>query len=433
MKTSSENKTNPALWPLLTQHRDASRTGAEWKRIFAGFDPAAIPLLPVVGGRANFVLCPETGIELAIHENRNGTFTALPPEGSELDSRIDGLTIADLRLFRLDWPTICQTLSLNLGLAGKVRTVPGKPWFWFLGESRTDTYLYPYFLAVIRSDTEADEVIVALKSKLSARLLVPALSDSIFHRLTEAKLALHVLADGGVPQFPAAETLLPAARFMLRQGRGAWHFTIDGISGTIADEKGLHYVEYLFKNPPEAPIHAADLQAEVCEMDTNAEGVTEIVDPDSGERITLSRTARLQEHNLSIDDRDANQHIWRIRRSWQRIIDDQAATDMERDEARAEKDKIDGVLASKALRDTSNAAKTYDRIRQTITRLLKHLDAKKTKDGEKDPAYEALANHIRLHLSAASRRYSGTRTSRTRTGTAQTFMYERPEGIVWSD
>ena len=433
MKTISENEASAALWPLLTQQRDASRTSAEWKRIFAGFDPAAIPLLPVVGGRANFILCPETGIELGIHENRNGTFTALPPEGSELDSRIDGLTIGDLRLFRLDWPTICQTLSLRLGLAGKVRPVPGKPWFWHLGELRTDTYLYPYYLAVIRSDTEADTVVVALKPKLSARLFVPALSDSIFHRLTEAKLVFHVLADGGIPQFPAAETLLPAARFMLRQGRGAWHFTIDGLSGTIADEKGLHYVEYLFKNPPEAPIHATALQAEVCEMDINAEGVTEIVDPDSGERITLSRTAHLKEHNLSIDDRDIKRRIWSIRRSWQRIIDDQTVTDMERDEARAEVAKLDDFLNSKALRDTSNAAKTYDRIRQAITRLLKNLDAKKTKDGEKDPAYEALANHIQQHLRLASSRYSGTRTSRTRTGTAQTFTYERPAGVVWSD
>ena len=222
-------------------------------------------------------------------------------------------------------------------------------------------------------------------------------------------------------------------RFLLRQGIGHWLFTVDGLDGHIADEKGLQYVEYLFKNPPAEPIHATDLQAEVCEMDTNAEGVTEIVDPDSNERIVLSRNARLQERNLSIDDRDAKRRIWRIRQSWQRIIDDDKATAMERDEARTEKAKIDEVLASKALRDKGNAAKTYDRIRQAITRLRKHLDAKKTKDGEKDPAYEALADHIRQHLSAASRRYSGTRTSRTRTGTAQTFMYARPDGVVWSN
>lgn len=168
-------------------------------------------------------------------------------------------------------------------------------------------------------------------------------------------------------------------------------------------------------------------------MDTNAEGVTEIVDPDSGERFTLSRTARIQERNLSIDDRDAKRRIWQIRQTWQRIIDDETATNMEREEAKAEKTKIDEALASTAFRDKSNAAKTYDRIRQAITRLLKHLDATKTKDGEKDPTYEALAEHIRQHLIGPSRRYSGTRTSRTRTGTAQTFMYERPEGVVWSD
>ena len=189
MKTNSANDNASALWPLLTQHRDALRTQAEWSCIFAGFDPVGCPLIPVVGGRADSVLCAETGIELTIHENRNGTFSALPPEGSELDSRIDGLTIDDLRLYRLDWFSVCQAVAAQLRLSGQVRTIQSHPWFWHLGELRTDTYLYPYFLAAIRSDTEADTVVATLTPKLTARLVVPVLSDLAFQRITAAKIA----------------------------------------------------------------------------------------------------------------------------------------------------------------------------------------------------------------------------------------------------
>jgi len=221
--------------------------------------------------------------------------------------------------------------------------------------------------------------------------------------------------------------------YMLRQGCGVWVFAVNGLEGSIIHMVGLHYVEYLFKNPPAEPIHAIDLQACVSEVEPGSGGIFEVVDPDTGERITLPRTARIQERNLSADDREANKIIWRIRSSWQVIADDESVTEMERNEARDELAKLDTILNSKALRDTSNAARTNDRIRQAINRLLKHLEAKTIKGGGKDPAYAALAEHIRLYLLKASKRYSGNRTSRTRTGTAQTFMYERPDGVIWSD
>jgi hypothetical protein len=220
--------------------------------------------------------------------------------------------------------------------------------------------------------------------------------------------------------------------YMLRQGSGHWLFTIDGHDGSIRDCKGLRYVEYLFKNPSE-PIHATRLEAEVREVNESKDGVTEIADPNSGKRITLPLNACIQEHNLSCDNRDAKRRIWQLRKELQRIIDDPTVTNMEKDEAQAEKAKLDKVLTSAVFRDKTNAAKSYDRIRQAINRLLGQLDVKKTKDGDKYPAYKALAEHIQQYVMSVSSRYSGKRNSRTRTGTAQTFVYERPAGMVWSD
>jgi hypothetical protein len=291
-----------------------------------------------------------------------------------------------------------------------------------------------------------DFVLLVANSEWCGRDLGPrmdAVGGDVYHlgglaEIRESALVRSDMAERLFGDGPAttAQSVLPSRRapcYLLRQGSGAWVFAVNGLDGTIADEKGLRYVEYLFKNPPSAPIHAIQLQADVCEVEPGKGGIVEIVDPDSGERITLSRTARIQERNLSIDNRESNRRIWKIRQSWQAIVDDEAVTELERVEAREQLASLDKLLSSWAMREKSNAAKTYDRIRQAITRLLAHLDAKTTKDGKNDPAYVALAEHIRVHLVETSRRYSGKRTSRTRAGTAQTFMYERPDGVIWAD
>jgi len=206
LKTILVNDTRHARWPLLTKHRSADLIQAEWKRYFDGFYPTDFPLVPIVGARAEFIHCPETEIPLNIHQNKNGTFSALPPAGSELDSRFDGLTIDDLRLYRLDWPALCREVALNFELAGQIRDMPDLPLFWRLGDLHANSHHYAYFLAVIREDPDVDVVIAALKSNLTARLLVPSLSDPAFHRLTEAKIIFHVLADGMNPHFPDVAT-----------------------------------------------------------------------------------------------------------------------------------------------------------------------------------------------------------------------------------
>ena len=63
----------------------------------------------------------------------------------------------------------------------------------------------------------------------------------------------------------------------------------------------------------------------------------------------------------------------------------------------------------------------YRTISRPLLNALRQANLPVQVDILRPGSYEALANHIRLHLSAASRRYSGTRTSRTRTGTGSSL------------
>lgn len=200
--SAKANKSRPVRWQALSKYREAERTLTEWTRHFAGFQPADFPLIKIVGSRADFIRCPDTEIPLEIFANVDGSFSARPPPDKELDTRFDGLTIEDLRLYRLDWPALCREVAHDFGLAGMIRDMPDLPWFWRIGDLQTVAVFYPYFLAVIREDPDADIVGKALKSKPEARLIVPNLSDVAYNRLAELNIRFHVLAEGTPPQFP---------------------------------------------------------------------------------------------------------------------------------------------------------------------------------------------------------------------------------------
>ena len=89
------------LWPVLARFHAHRQTHSEWERGLGPEGIESVPLALAKGERADFIRCPDTGIPLGIHENWNGSFSALPPVDTELDSRIDDLTLADLRVHAL--------------------------------------------------------------------------------------------------------------------------------------------------------------------------------------------------------------------------------------------------------------------------------------------------------------------------------------------
>jgi len=281
----------------------------------------------------------------------------------------------------------------------------------------------------------AQEVSRAIKTMLARHV------DDIFNRTLPGDCLLRIVYETGSvvcvpavsPPPAAVATEDPGPRYRLRQFRGNWEIVFDGERASIGHEKGLSLVEYLLKNPPKEPVHVCDIEAEVSDVKTNKNGMAEIVDPETGEKITLGRNARLQERNLSMDESDGVRRLWQIRRKYAAVEDDPDASEIERREASRIVEQIDEHLSKAVVAQTSNAAKAYDRVRQAITRLVKNLTAFQDNQGNGNGVYHAFAEHLQKYLIEPSSRYSGSRSSRTRAQVAQTFTYEPPDGVTWSD
>ena len=205
MTTLSPVDARPSRWRILSKYREGERTLAEWKQIFEAFPPEDFPLFKIEGSVATVVCRPGTGHPLQVFRCYNGTYSARAPAEDEVEG-LDNMTVEELRLYRLDWPAHCQTVAQHLGLRGQIRGMPELPWFWRIGELQTAAVFYPYFMAVIREDHDADIVGKSLKLKPEARLIVPSLSNWAFDRLTELNIRFHVLADGTPAKFPDVVT-----------------------------------------------------------------------------------------------------------------------------------------------------------------------------------------------------------------------------------
>lgn len=239
-------------------------------------------------------------------------------------------------------------------------------------------------------------------------------------------------ASGPVKHLPHTQHS-PTPLFSLRQFRGTWELVFDGEKASIKHEKGLLLVEYLLKNPPQQPVHVCEIEAEVCAVTADESGITVIEDPETGERITLGRNSQFHERNLGLDDQACADRLWQIRRKSAAVEDDPDASELERQEASQLIEQIDEYLRKSVASQTSNAAKACDRVRKAISRLIRNLNEFKDNQGNGNDVYHAFADHLQKHLIEPSSRYSGTRSSRTRAKVAQTFTYEPPEGVTWSD
>lgn len=191
-------------------------------------------------------------------------------------------------------------------------------------------------------------------------------------------------------------------RYVLRKGLGGWRLVFGGRESVLPDEKGVGYVAVLLKDPPAAPVHAAEL--------ANRAFGDAVVD---------------DQRNLAMDDRDTAAAMRGARRRCQGVIDDAGASEVEREEARTELEEI-GAWARKHLRGTEgNEQRQVRAVRQAIRRLIDRLR------GEGDEVLRAFGEHLERYLWGPSGRAGRGRNSRVRAGLAGRFTYEAPEGVRW--
>jgi len=404
----------------------------EW---FSTLGPVAfqtIPLLKINGERAGFIRCPETGVPLDLHENWDGSFSALPPADSELDSRIDGLMLDDLHLHELDWQKLLQNVQVQWTLSGAIHCLSYKPPLWHVGESSG----IPCCFAVLTIPSDVDEILSFIHSSPQSRLLIPSASDKIFSALTRAGLEFKVLDSTPVAAFPVLENK-PASPYRIAKLDKAWRIVFNGKDEVFPDMKGMQIIARLLKNPPNAPIHVLELESAVHGSKPLCQShILDNDEDDGGEDNNASAreqsspffiAEQLQELNLNMDSKEIYGTLLLARSKLKKISEDPKASKKTREDAETKIAQIDAFRRSGGPKHVDQPSKAYDRVRQQFNRILKKLNSSKSQPLKK------FADHLENHLLAPSRRYSGTSRSRAKAKVAQTFTYEPPPGVVWTD
>jgi hypothetical protein len=417
---------------LLAAVHNRQKTLREWRSAIGEAHLQSIPLIRVPGDRAEFIRCPETGIPLEIHENCDGSFSALPPADSELDSRIDGLQLADLLLYEIDWQALLRKVQRQYHISGQIRSLNINPQLWNIGLTEG----FPVCFAVLNSLADAESVLPFLQTAPTPRLLLPTASDKIFSSLTRAGIQFQVLDSTPLAAFPVLENK-PASLYRIVGRDKGWCIIFDGAEEVFPDMKGMQIIAHLLKNPPHAPIHVLELESAVqgnrplCQshiVDDGGDDSGEDYDvADHEHSAPLSFSDRLQELNLNMDSKEIDETLLRERSKYKKISEDPKASKKTREDAQTKIAQIDSFRRTGGPKHVDQPSKAYDRVRQQFNRILRKLNSSQSQ------SLKSFAEHLQKQLLEPSRRYSGTSRSRVKAGVAQTFTYEPPPGVIWTD
>ena len=216
-------------------------------------------------------------------------------------------------------------------------------------------------------------------------------------------------AEIGVHERSRVVKLAPGPRYLLRKGLLGWRLVFEGNETVLWDEKAVQCVAVLLLDPPVEPIHGTELAH-------RAFGDAVIED----------------QRNLGMDDGERALKMAAARRRCQAVIEDDGASEVERQEARAELEDIED-WARKHMRGTEGGEQRQVRaIRQLIRRLLERLGAARNEHGEPDKVLRAFGEHLERYLLLPSGRGRHGRKAAVRSRLAGRFTYEPPQGVKWS-
>jgi len=175
------------------------------------------------------------------------------------------------------------------------------------------------------------------------------------------------------------------------------------------------------------------LEAAVAPASKNFSGVGAVVDPEKDELVSVTQGAFIQERSLGLDDRESETELWKTLQKQKEISENLAYGASERDIAEEQVVAIEAYLKNSLPQEKSGAGKAFDRVRNSMNRLLKNLRDFRDNEDNLDPVFIQLADHLDEYLLKPSRRYSGQRNARSKAEVAQTFTYEPPPDVTWTD
>lgn len=198
-------------------------------------------------------------------------------------------------------------------------------------------------------------------------------------------------------------------RYVLRKGKGVWDLVFNGMKTVIKDCRGMALVAQLLFHPPMDGIHGTELAA-----------------------LAFGQSV-VQEASLAGDGEAGKKSIKQEAQECLAVIDDPAASEMEKNEARQELDRLEASLKVVNHAPASGAEKQVRAVRRAIERFIRDLRKARDPSKEAQRALRAFGEHLHQFLWIPSSRYGGSRRARVGSGMAGRFVYERPEGMRWAE
>src|SRR5438552_11859173 len=166
----------------------------------------------------------------------------------------------------------------------------------------------------------------------------------------------------------------PAPRYSLRKGLGCWELTFDGQHEILRHEQGLALVAYLLLNPPDEPIHALDLATRISPLAAKGGGcISEIVDPETGEKAYLEKHSRVQERSLALDEALTMRAVIRQQNDLEALVERHGTTEPVKEEAWNELKALYNYETNRSERARDSAQKAVRAVRMAIKRSHKRL------------------------------------------------------------
>ena len=227
------------------------------------------------------------------------------------------------------------------------------------------------------------------------------------------------------------KTLHPRSNYRLHKDLGFWRLIFAGQEAVFKHEQGATYVTYLLLNPPPEPIHALNLCARLAAPQRKGAGISELVDPLTGQVTPLHVEASLQERGLALDAAETMRAVLRTQNELEALLEDEDTIEPVRREAERELIALYEYEAKHSRQARDNAQRASDAVGRAIKRFYNHLSAAVDSTGAPDPVLRAFAEHIRVHLLLPSGRSKTHSGPRPRPSLAGCFTYEPPAGVTW--
>ncbi|HWH70515.1 MAG TPA: hypothetical protein VNT26_14100 [Candidatus Sulfotelmatobacter sp.] len=208
----------------------------------------------------------------------------------------------------------------------------------------------------------------------------------------------------------------------LHKGHRVWLLHFQGQPAFLLDDIALGYLAWLFTHPNQ-PIHGLDLYTQAHPLHPKTAGLTELPDPRTGHPIPLAASARLQQANLSRDNRASANALRQEFAELHATLDSPTASEIEKTEAAERLEALRPVAAACATAAHSDADRAVRAVRRALQRLYDDLRLATDEQGQPHPVLRPFAQHLHQYLILPSSR---------RANPPGHLLYQPPPNLRWN-